>query len=73
MRTLYADENVWAPVVEGLRRRGWEITSVREAGTLGDTDREHLEYASERGWTILTFDDDSDLPVAGRPVAGRQR
>jgi predicted nuclease of predicted toxin-antitoxin system len=58
MRTLYADENVWAPVIEGLRRRGWEITSVREEGTLGDTDREHLEYASEREWAILTFDDD---------------
>ncbi|QLD85707.1 DUF5615 family PIN-like protein [Natronomonas halophila] len=58
MRTVYADENVWMPVVEGLRRRGWDMTSAREEETLGDTDREHLEYAAERGWTILTFDDD---------------
>lgn len=58
MNRLYADENVWAPVVEGLRRRGWDVRTVSEEGTLGATDREHIEYAVERGWPILTFDDD---------------
>jgi hypothetical protein len=38
MRTVYADENVWMPVVEGLRRRGWEITSAIEEDTLGASD-----------------------------------
>lgn len=40
--------------------------------TLGATDQEHLEYAAERGWIILTFDDDflslvdrSDVEHAG--------
>lgn len=55
---IYADENVWMPVAEGLRRRGWEVTTAVEEETLGYTDEEHLEYASQRGWTILTFDDD---------------
>lgn len=55
---IYADENVWQPVAEGLRRRGWDVTTATEAGTLGYTDREHLEFATDRGWLMLTFDDD---------------
>jgi len=55
---IYADENVWIPVAEGLRRRGWEVTTAVEAGTLGDSDREHLRFVAEEGWTLLTFDDD---------------
>jgi predicted nucleotidyltransferase len=55
---IYADENVWIPVAEGLRRRGWEVTTAVKAGTLGDSDREHLRFAAEEGWTLLTFDDD---------------
>lgn len=55
---IYADENVWQPVVDGLRRRGWEVTNAKEQGTLGGSDREHLRYAGERGWAVLTFDDD---------------
>jgi len=34
------------------------VTTVRDEGTLGDTDRDHLERAADRGWVILTFDDD---------------
>lgn len=55
---IYADENVWIPVVEGLRRRDWDVTTTLEEETLGLTDEEHLRYAGEREWTVLTFDDD---------------
>ena len=55
---IYADENVWAPVAEGLRRRGWDVTTVMEAETLGLSDRDHLKFATERNWLLLTFDDD---------------
>lgn len=55
---IYADENVWIPVVEGLRRRGWAVTTAIEAGTLGDPDRDQLAYATANGWVLLTFDDD---------------
>ena len=48
MRPVYADENVWMPVVEGLRRRDWTVTTAVEEGTLGAPDREHLEYAGAR-------------------------
>jgi predicted nuclease of predicted toxin-antitoxin system len=55
---IYCDENVWMPVAEGLRRRGWDVTTAVEEGTLGYTDRQHIRYASDNGRVILTFDDD---------------
>jgi hypothetical protein len=45
-------------VVDGLDRREWEVTTATAEGTLGWTDREHLRYAAQRDWTLLTFDDD---------------
>lgn len=68
MRRVYADENVWIPVVEGLRRRGWDGTSALEEETLGATDLEHLEFATERGWAVLTFDDDFLTVIDERDV-----
>ncbi len=61
---IYTDENVWQPVAEGLRRRGWDVTTANEAGTLGYIDREHLEYATERDWVLITFDDDFPILAA---------
>ena len=55
---IYADENVWLPVANGLQRRGWEVTTALEADMLGVGDFEHLQYATERDWPLLTFDDD---------------
>ena len=55
---IYADENVWRPVVEGLRRRGWDVTTALDEGMLGRSDREQLRYAAGNGWPLLTFDDD---------------
>jgi predicted nuclease of predicted toxin-antitoxin system len=57
-RPVYCDESIWIPVADGLRRRGWTIHTARDEGTLGDPDREQLRYAVERGWLLLTFDDD---------------
>lgn len=55
---IYADENVWMPVVEGLRRRGGSVTTAMDGGTLGDADTDQLDYAASNGWPLLTFDDD---------------
>lgn len=57
-RPLYCDESIWIPVAEGLRRRGWTVRTAREEGTLGNPDREQLQYAVENGWVLATFDDD---------------
>lgn len=58
MRPVYCDESIWIPVADGLDRRGWEIHTARDEGTLGDPDREQLAYAVARDWLLLTFDDD---------------
>ncbi len=58
MAAIYCDENVWMPVADGLRRRGWSVTRALEEDTLGYTDREHAELAFENDWLLLTFDDD---------------
>lgn len=55
---IYADENVWMPVVEGLRRRGWDVTTAMDEGMLGDADAAQLSYAASHDWPLVTFDDD---------------
>jgi hypothetical protein len=47
---MYCDESVWVPVAEGLRRRGWTVTTAVEEETLGDPDVQQLQYAAQRNW-----------------------
>lgn len=65
-RPLYCDESIWLPVADGLARRGWTVHTVRDEQRLGDTDREHLRYAVENDWILLTFDDDFLSLVEGQ-------
>ncbi|WP_435181516.1 DUF5615 family PIN-like protein [Halorussus sp. AFM4] len=53
------------PVDDGLERRGWQVRTARDEGTLGDGDRDQLEYARENDWLLLTFDDDFFSLVEG--------
>ncbi|TKX82230.1 DUF5615 family PIN-like protein [Halorubrum sp. SD626R] len=66
MRPLYCDESIWIPVAEGLRRRGWTVRTARDAGTLGDPDRDQLRYAVDNDWLLLTFDEDILSLVEGQ-------
>ena len=58
MRPIYCDESIWIPVADGLRSRGWSVHTVRDEGRLGDADKDHLLYALENDWVLVTFDDD---------------
>jgi predicted nuclease of predicted toxin-antitoxin system len=58
MRPLYCDESIWIPVADGLRNRGWTVHTARSEGTLGEPDQGQLQYAVDRDWLFLTFDDD---------------
>jgi predicted nuclease of predicted toxin-antitoxin system len=51
---LYTDEDMSALVATLLRSRGLDITTVREQGTLGKTDKEQLEFATSLSRCILT-------------------
>ena len=55
---FYTDEHVPTAVVNGLRRRGVDVLTVKEADMLGASDEEHLALAKSQGRVIFTQDDD---------------
>lgn len=46
---FHMDEHVPAAVSEGLRRRGVDVLTAREAGMLGAPDEWHLALAGREG------------------------
>ena len=55
---FYTDEHIPHAVVRGLRARGLDVLSVKEAGLLSATDAEHLERACGEGRVLVTCDAD---------------
>ena len=51
---FYTDEQVARAVVRGLRRRGVDVLTVPEAGTLGVSDAEQLQRARDDERVIFT-------------------
>jgi len=56
--SFYLDEHIPAAVAKGLRRRGINVLTLTDAGTLSATDEEHFARAREEGRVIVTYDDD---------------
>ena len=68
---FYLDEHVPQAVASGLRRRGVDVVTVPEAGTLGAEDEVHLALATGQGRVIFTQDADFlRLHAAGNEHAG---
>lgn len=65
------DEHVPAAISAGLKRKGITAATVHELGRSGFSDAEHLQFAFEEGWVLVTFDTDylvlarQDKPHAG--------
>ena len=55
---IYTNESVPVAVAAGLKRRGVEAWSARDAGNLGLSDEEQLKYASRERAVIFTHDED---------------
>lgn len=55
---FHLDEHVDPAIADGLRRRGMDVTTTREAGLLSASDETQLEFARQQGRVIVTFDDD---------------
>lgn len=55
---FYTNESVNVAVADGLKRRGVKVVSARDAGNLGLSDGEQLEYARKNNFVIITHDDD---------------
>lgn len=58
-------------VAHGLRRRGIDVTTARDAGLIGAPDEDQLAYARTEGRVLVTHDSDHlKLHHAGVPHAG---
>ncbi len=69
---IYTDESVSVAIAEGLKRRGLDVLSARNAGNLGLTDHEQMLFAEEEKATIFTMiRTSSDSPPNG--LANRRR
>ncbi len=55
---FHFDENVNLAIASGLRRRGIDVTTSREAGLIGVSDDEQLAYAWREGRVLVTQDTD---------------
>ena len=68
---FHLDENLSSAIAGGLRRRGIDVTTTPEAGLIGSTDEEQLEFARQAGRVLVTLDDDLlRLHAKGLPHAG---
>jgi predicted nuclease of predicted toxin-antitoxin system len=56
--SIYTNESVSVAIADGLKRRGVEAFSARDAGNLGLTDEEQLIYAGKEKVSIFTHDTD---------------
>jgi len=54
---IYLDDNIDDDeLIARLRKAGYGVVSPRQAGTSGCKDLEHLAYAAEHGYVLLTAD-----------------
>lgn len=53
-----ADESVFAPMVEGLRRLGHDVRTAKDAGILGQPDERVFAVAISEKRVLLTLDKD---------------
>jgi hypothetical protein len=72
---LYTDTDIRGPIVDGLRRRGWDVLRGIDAHAEGAADPIHFLAASEAG-RVLVSNDEDQIVIAeswiaeGRPFAG---
>ena len=52
----YLDEDVDVDLVPALRKEGFEVYSVRDVGRRMLLDDDQSQFATERGWTLVTHD-----------------
>ena len=77
MLRLYFDEDsMHRGLTQALRARGVEVRTALDAGMIEREDQEHLEYATEQGYVLCTFNVGdfyrlhSDYLVRGQHHAG---
>ena len=62
--SLYLDDCADVDTIAALLRlAGHQVSTPRIAGTSGLSDREHLDYAAQHGYTLLTKDPDDFIDL----------
>lgn len=61
---LYLDEHIWRELTERLHEQGYDALHVYDAGRGGLSDEEQLEFATQQGRAILTFNMKDFSPLA---------
>ena len=56
--SFYLDESVHIAVANGLKRRGVDAISAKNAGNLGLSDEEQIKYTAKNNLVIVTHDTD---------------
>ncbi len=69
---IYLDESVDVAIAVGLKRRGVEAFTARDAGELGITDEEQLTFANEIKAAVFTHDSDFLQIAAGWIEEGKK-
>lgn len=72
-RTLrfHTDEHIGWAVIEGLRRRGIDVSTTVESGLISATDEHQLDHALREGRVLVTQDRDFlQLHATGAKHAG---
>ena len=64
---FHRDENVNLAVASGLRQRGIDLTTTKDAGLIGASDVEQLDYARRAGRVI--FSEDADFLILAAQTA----
>jgi len=68
---FHLDEHVDHAIARGLRQRGSDVTTTTDAGLLGATDDQQLEFALQSGRVLFTQDADFlGLHLQGSAHAG---
>ncbi len=55
---MFANENLFDPVIDYLRSIGHDVLSLREAGLSGISDDEVFQLACKEKYVIITMDKD---------------
>jgi Domain of unknown function (DUF5615) len=69
---VYLDEDVDVLVASLLHSRGFQATTAKQAGQLGKTDAEQLEYATSQRSAILTHNR-NDFAALAREYFEREK
>ncbi len=61
---LYLDEHIWRELASVLREKGFDALHVYEVDRAGLSDEAQLEFATQAGRAILTFNARDFIPLA---------